>query len=314
MEDKVILVTGGAGFLGSHLCDHYIKTGKVICVDNLSTGSRKNIQHLINNKNFIFIEADITDELPDSILQHSYSTILNMASPASPPHYQRLALETLLVGSVGTKNVLELARRDKARFFHASTSEVYGDPEVHPQPESYKGSVNCYGPRAMYDESKRFSEAMIYVYHNDYKVNTCIARFFNTYGPRMDKNDGRVVSNFIVQALKNKNISVHGDGTQTRSFCFVDDLIKGIVALIDSNEHDPINLGNPSEFTIAELARIVIDMTGSTSTLTYHPLPKDDPTQRKPVIENATTRLKWSPKINLNDGLKRTIEFFNNEI
>lgn len=313
MSDKFILVTGGAGFLGSHLCDYYIKNNKVVCVDNLSTGSKNNIKHLMDNPGFIFVEADITEDLPESVLNHKYNIILNMASPASPPHYQRLAIETLLVGSVGTKNILELAKRDNARFFQASTSEVYGDPEVHPQPESYKGSVNCYGPRAMYDEAKRFSEAMIYVYRDQFKVDTCIARFFNTYGPRMDKDDGRVVSNFIVQALNNTDISIYGKGNQTRSFCYVDDLVEGIARLVKSKEHEPVNLGNPGEFSVKELAEIVLDLTKSKSVLTYHPLPMDDPTQRKPVIDKAINRLNWEPTINLRKGLKRTIEYFENE-
>jgi len=309
--NKTVLITGGAGFLGSHLCDAYLAKGyEVICVDNLSTGSKQNIHHLIGKPNFTFINADIVQPLPASVTGKKYTQILNMASPASPPHYQRLAIETLMVGATGTQNVLELAKRDNARFFHASTSEVYGDPEVHPQPESYKGSVNSYGPRSMYDEAKRFSEALIYVYRNKYKVDTTIGRFFNTYGPRMDPDDGRVVSNFIVQALKGHPLTVYGEGKQTRSFCYVDDLVDGIIRLVDSREEGPMNLGNPGEFTILELANIVTEMTGSKSKIEYRELPGDDPTQRKPDITKATTSLGWTPRIDLRTGLKDTIDYF----
>jgi nucleoside-diphosphate-sugar epimerase len=261
-----ILITGGAGFLGSHLADAYLeKNYNVIAVDNLSTGSERNIQHLKDNRSFEFIQHDICQPLPEVITQKDIKVIANLASPASPPQYQRLALETLAVGSTGMINMLELAKNKNARFFQASTSEVYGDPEVHPQPESYKGSVNCYGPRSMYDESKRFAEALVYVYRKKYGVNTTIARFFNTYGPRMDAHDGRVVSNFIVQALSNLPLTVYGEGKQTRSFCYVDDLVKGIILLIDSSEEGPINLGNPAEFTIYELAQKVLNLTQSKS-------------------------------------------------
>jgi len=313
--NKHILITGGAGFLGSHLADKYLADGyKVTCVDNLSTGSTLNISHLMTNKNFNFIEYDICNPIPSNIIDQKYDIIANLASPASPPHYQRLAIETLDVGSVGLKNMLELARKNNARFFQASTSEVYGDPEVHPQPETYKGSVNTYGPRSMYDESKRFGEALIYTYRNKYKLNTVIARFFNTYGPKMDPYDGRVVSNFIVQAIKGQSLTVYGDGMQTRSFCYVDDLIEGIKLLIDSNEEGPMNLGNPGEFTIVELAKKVINLTGSNSELIYEPLPGDDPMQRKPDINLAINKLHWNPKINLDDGLQKTIEYFKNVI
>lgn len=306
-----VLIAGGAGFLGSHLSDFYLKKGyKVFAVDNLSTGSVKNISHLSTNKNFVFVKADVVEAIPKDITEEDFQIVLNMASPASPPHYQRLGLETLKVGSVGTYNLLEIARKSKARFFHASTSEVYGDPDVHPQPESYRGSVNCYGPRSMYDEAKRYAEALIYTYRKKYDVSTCIARFFNTYGPRMDAKDGRVVSNFIVQALQGKNITIYGDGGQTRSFCYVDDLIIAISKLVESDESDPINLGNPGEFTIKELAEIVVRKTNSQSKLTYLPLPGDDPLQRQPVIDLAKEKLDWEPQVPLENGLDKTIDYF----
>lgn len=312
---KNVLISGGAGFLGSHLCDHYIDKGySVVCVDNLSTGFEHNIEHLADNQLFTFICHDIVKDLPKTVLQHDYDIVINMASPASPPHYQRLAIETLEVGSIGTRNLLEIAKRDNARFFQASTSEVYGDPEVHPQKESYKGSVNCYGPRAMYDEAKRYAEALVYVYKNKYEVSTAVGRFFNTYGPRMDAHDGRVVSNFIVQALQGRDITIYGDGTQTRSFCYVDDLINAIVLFIDSDLEGPMNLGNPGEFTVKELAEKVLDLTKSKSKVTYYPLPGDDPLQRKPDIKLAEKEINWTPKVRLDDGLVHTIDYFNEKL
>ena len=310
MTKPAILIAGGAGFLGSHLCDYYIRDHQVFCIDNLSTGSKHNISHLLDKPDFTFINADIVEPLPKEINDNKYDLILNFASPASPPHYQRLAIETLMVGAQGTLNLLKLAHKTNARFFHASTSEVYGDPIVHPQPESYKGNVNSYGPRSMYDESKRFSEALIYSYRRKYNLSTCIARFFNTYGPRMDPNDGRVVSNFIVQALKGIPLTVYGEGKQTRSFCYVDDLVRGIVALVDSGEEGPMNLGNPHEFTILELAHIVKKLIGSNTEIVYKSLPGDDPMQRQPVISLAKSKLDWEPEIELETGLKSTIEYF----
>lgn len=312
---QTILIAGGAGFLGSHLCDAYVEKGyDVVCVDNLCTGSVDNIAHLKKESRFRFIAIDVSKELPKSISDKKYDIVANLASPASPPHYQRLAIETLMIGSVGTHNLLELARKSNARFFQASTSEVYGDPEVHPQHESYKGSVNCYGPRSMYDEAKRFGEAMVYAHKQKYGTNTFVARFFNTYGPRMDIHDGRVVSNFIVQALQDKPLTVYGKGDQTRSFCYVDDLIEGIVRLIESDEDGPMNLGNPREFTIMELAEMVKKMLGSKSEIVHHPTPGDDPMQRRPVITYANKKLLWEPKIALEDGLVKTIKYFRTRV
>jgi UDP-glucuronate decarboxylase len=311
MAGKRVLIAGGAGFLGSFLCDYYLDKGYYVdCADNLSTASARNIEHLKSHNGFTFYKLDIVKPLPTTIKKNKYHIILNMASPASPPHYQRLSIETLQVGSQGTMNLLDLARTSKARFFHASTSEVYGDPEVHPQSEKYWGKVHCYGPRSMYDEAKRYAEALIYSYRNKHHVSTCVGRFFNTYGPRMDPKDGRVVSNFIVQALENNPLTVYGKGSQTRSFCYVDDLVKGIAALIDSKEEGPMNLGNPGEFTIKELADMIIKKTNSKSKVTYLPLPGDDPTQRKPDISFAKKKLGWQPTIKLDQGLDKTITYF----
>lgn len=311
-KNKLVLISGGAGFIGSHLCDYYVggRGCKVICVDNLSTGTKDNIKHLLKNPSFQFVKADITKKLPKSVTSQKYDVVINLASPASPPHYQRLALETLMAGSVGTLHMLDIARESKARFFHASTSEVYGDPALHPQPESYYGNVNSYGPRSMYDESKRFSEALIFSYRKKHGLSTATARFFNTYGPRMASDDGRVVSNFIVQALQGRPITIFGDGSQTRSFCYIEDLIKAIVLFIDSDQEGPMNLGNSGEFTIKELAEKVTKATNSKSRVTYHPLPGDDPLQRKPDITLARKVLGWEPKVNLDEGLLKTIAFF----
>lgn len=302
-----VLVTGGAGFLGSHLCDRLINDGyEVLCVDNLFTGSKYNIRHLMNHPNFEFIRHDVIEPLYVEVDQ-----IYNLACPASPPHYQWDPIKTAQTSVLGAMNMLGLAKRTKARILQASTSEVYGDPEVHPQPESYWGHVNTIGIRSCYDEGKRMAETLFSDYHRVHGVDTRIIRIFNTYGPRMNPNDGRVVSNFIVQALKGEDITIYGDGTQTRSFCFVDDLIEGMVRMMNNEEFlGPVNLGNPGEFTMIELAQKVIGLTDSASQIVYRPLPSDDPTQRKPVIDLAKEKLNWEPKIVLDEGLQKTIEYF----
>jgi len=315
MSKKTILIAGGGGFLGSHLAAHFVENGdNVVVVDNFSTGRKANLVNLVGRPNYTIIEADITNSLPVDITNMKFDIIANLASPASPPHYQRLAIETLMVGSLGTQNLLDLARTNNARFFQASTSEVYGDPEVHPQPESYKGSVNSYGPRSMYDESKRYAEALIYAYREKYGISTGIIRIFNTYGPNMDPMDGRVVSNLIVQAIMNKPMTLYGDGNQTRSFCYVSDLINGFVRMIESDEEGPINLGNPNEFTIKQLAEEIVRLTGTTSKLVFEPLPGDDPMQRQPVIDKARKLLGWEPKVKLSEGLEKTIEYFRQTV
>ena len=304
---KTILVTGGAGFLGSHLCDRLINEGnKVICVDNLYTGSLNNIAHLMDEPNFLFKEHDVIEPIDAEIDQ-----IYNLACPASPPHYQADPIKTAKTSVFGALNLLELARKCNARILQASTSEVYGDPQVHPQPESYRGYVNTIGIRSCYDEGKRMAETLFFDYHRQHNVDIRVMRIFNTYGPRMNPNDGRVVSNFIVQALKGEDITIYGDGTQTRSFCYVDDLIEGMYRFMNTEDFiGPVNIGNPGEFTMLELARKVIALTGSKSQLVYRPLPSDDPLQRKPVIELAKEKLDWEPTINLEEGLKKTIEYF----
>lgn len=306
---KTILVTGGAGFLGSHLCDRLIKEGnKVICIDNLYTGSLNNIEHLMDNPNFSFKEHDVVDSIDVEVDQ-----IYNLACPASPPHYQADPIKTAKTSVFGALNLLELARKYNARILQASTSEVYGDPQVHPQPESYRGYVNTIGIRSCYDEGKRMAETLFFDFHRQHNVDIRVMRIFNTYGPRMNPNDGRVVSNFIVQALNGEDITIYGDGTQTRSFCYVDDLIEGMYRLMNTEDFTgPVNIGNPGEFTMLELAQKVIALTGSKSQLVYRPLPSDDPLQRKPVIELAKEKLDWEPTINLEEGLKKTIEYFRN--
>lgn len=305
---KRILVTGGAGFLGSHLCDRLIKEGNdVICVDNLFTGNKDNIRHLMGNPYFEFIRHDVTEPLYVEVDQ-----IYNLACPASPVHYQMNPIKTAKTSVYGAYNMLGLAKRVHARILQASTSEVYGDPEIHPQPESYRGCVNPIGIRSCYDEGKRMAETLFFDYHRAHQVEIKVMRIFNTYGPRMNPNDGRVVSNFIVQALKGEDITVFGSGEQTRSFCYVDDLIEGMIRLMNSPADftGPVNIGNPGEFTMLELAQKVIEKTGTSSKIVYKPLPSDDPTQRKPVIDLAKEKLDWGPTIKLDEGLDRTIEYF----
>jgi UDP-glucuronate decarboxylase len=303
-----ILVTGGAGFLGSHLCEELLTTGnEVICLDNFYTGSKANINHLLSNPNFDLVQHDVT--MP---LQIEVDQIYNLACPASPIHYQRNPVQTIQTNVHGAINMLSLAQKTGARIFQASTSEVYGDPEVHPQPESYWGRVNPIGIRSCYDEGKRCAETLFFDFHRQFALEIKVARIFNTYGPRMSVNDGRVVSNFIVQALGNEDITIYGDGTQTRSFCFVSDLVTGIVKLMNasSNLVGPMNLGNPTEFTILELATTIIEMTDSKSKIIFKPLPLDDPKQRKPDISLAQSTIDWNPQVNLEIGLGKTIEYF----
>lgn len=302
-----ILITGGAGFLGSHLCDFFLdKKNYVIALDNLITGREKNLAH-IKSKNFSFIKHDISEPFE---IHGKIDAILHFASPASPIDYLKLPLQTMKAGAFGTYNVLELARKKKAKFLIASTSEVYGDPLVHPQKEEYWGNVNSVGPRSVYDESKRFSEALTMAYHRQYKLDTRIARIFNTYGTRMRTDDGRVVPTFIVQALQGKDLTVFGTGNQTRSFCYVDDLVEGIYRLLLSDYHMPVNLGNPEEFKIIELAKKVISMTGSKSKIMRKPLPEDDPAKRKPDISKAKKLLNWKPKVSLDEGLSLSMKEF----
>ncbi|MDO6439322.1 SDR family oxidoreductase [Cyclobacterium sp. 1_MG-2023] len=306
---KRILVTGGAGFLGSHLCDKLLEEGnEVICADNLFTGRRRNIHHLLENKNFEFLRHDVT--LP---LYVEVDEIYNLACPASPVHYQFDPVQTTKTSVIGAINMLGLAKRLKIKILQASTSEVYGDPEIHPQPESYKGSVSVTGPRACYDEGKRCAETLFFDYHRQHDLNIKVMRIFNTYGPRMHPSDGRVVSNFIVQALKGEDITIFGDGMQTRSFGYVSDLISGMYKLMNSSDDviGPINIGNPVEFTMLELAENVLELTGSKSKLKFLPLPQDDPMQRKPIIDLARKELGWEPKVQLKEGLVETIKYFD---
>ena len=303
-----LLVAGGAGFVGSHLCDHLIADGhSVVCVDNLLTGNVANIEHLLGLPNFRLLQHDVSEPLiyPDEL-----DGILHLASPASPKDYHEFPIETLRAGALGTLHLLDLALTNRARFLLASTSEVYGDPEVHPQPEDYWGRVNPIGPRSVYDEAKRFAEALTMAYHRSRNLDVKIVRIFNTYGPRMRSGDGRVVPAFVSQALRGDPLTVFGDGTQSRSFCYVDDLIGGIVTMLESSEHGPVNLGNPGEFTMLELAEKVIELTGSMSPIEFRPLPQDDPTRRKPDIRRAKTVLGWEPRIPLEEGLVKTIGWF----
>lgn len=306
---KRILVTGGAGFLGSHLCDRLIEQGNdVICIDNLFTGSKDNIRHLMGNPYFEFIRHDVTEPIYVEVDQ-----IYNLACPASPIHYQYDPIKTGKTSVLGALHTLGLAKRVHARILQASTSEVYGDPEIHPQPESYRGCVNPIGIRSCYDEGKRMAETLFFDYHRQHQVDIKVIRIFNTYGPRMNTHDGRVVSNFIVQALKNENITIYGSGEQTRSFCYVDDLIEGMIRMMNSRDGftGPVNIGNPGEFTMLELAQKIIDLTGSSSKIVFEPLPRDDPMQRRPVIDLAKKELSWEPTVNLEEGLKKTIAYFD---
>ena len=303
-----VLVTGGAGFLGSHLCDYLIEKGHdVICIDSLITGSIGNIGHLSGNEKFHFIKHDVTEYI---FIPGQLDAILHFASPASPVDYLEYPIQTLKVGSLGTHKALGLAREKGAKFLLASTSEVYGDPLVHPQPEDYWGNVNPIGPRGVYDEAKRFAEAMTMAYHRYHGIETRIVRIFNTYGPRMRLNDGRVVPNFISQALTGKPLTVYGDGSQTRSFCYYTDLVEGIHRLLESDIDTPVNLGNPTEYSVLEFARKIIEATGSASEIVHKELPVDDPKVRRPDIARAKKLLGWEPMVSLNEGLKKTIDFF----
>ena len=306
-----IVITGGAGFIGSHLCDALLARGdEVIAVDNLSTGRASNIAHLEDNPHFTFVRSDVTKDIP---VDGALDGVMHFASPASPPEYLAMPFETLDVGSLGTRRALDLAREHDARFLLASTSEIYGDPEVHPQPESYLGNVDSVGPRAVYDEAKRFAETLTMTYHRHYSLDTAIVRIFNTYGPRLRPADGRVVSNFLVQALDGKPLTIYGSGEQTRSFCYVDDEVRGIIGLFDSEVADPVNLGNPNEFTMLELADVVREVTGSSSDLAFEPLPTGDPARRQPDITRARSLLGWQPTIELREGLTRLRDWYVEE-
>lgn len=305
---KRILITGGAGFLGSHLCKKFVEEGHyVICLDNLFTGRVDNIKSLELKENFKFILHDVTDEIDVEV-----DEIYNLACPASPPHYQEDPVKTAMTSFLGALNMLDLAKKYNAKILQASTSEVYGDPEIHPQPESYRGCVNPIGIRACYDEGKRIAETLFFDYERMYGIKIKVIRIFNTYGPNMDPEDGRVISNFITQAISGEDITMYGDGKQSRSFCYVDDLVSGICKMMDSDDafFGPVNLGNPNEFTMLELAEKIIDLTNSESKIIYKELPSDDPLQRQPIIELAKDKLYWKPKIELEEGLLKTIEYF----
>lgn len=305
---RKIIVTGGAGFLGSHVTEVLLQRGdSVVCVDNLCTGRRENVARFLPNPRYTFVHADVSKPFA---VDGSVTAVAHLASPASPPDYHRLPLETLAVGSRGTENALAIARDHQARFVLASTSEIYGDPLVHPQSESYWGNVNTIGPRSVYDEAKRYAEAVTAAFGRTYGVNVGIIRIFNTYGPRMRPEDGRVVSSFITQALNGDPLTIYGDGGQTRSFCYVSDLVRGVVAMLDSSERGPVNLGNPVEWTVRQLADLVLRLTGSSSVIESHPLPTDDPTRRKPDISRARERLGWTPEVSTEVGIQRTIEWF----
>ncbi|MBU4457644.1 MAG: SDR family oxidoreductase [Candidatus Omnitrophica bacterium] len=305
---KTALITGGAGFLGSHLCERFLKEGyRVICMDNLITGALSNIAHLNKNPNFKFINHDVSKYID---IDGEIDIVLHFASPASPVDYLNYPIQTLKVGSLGTHNALGIAKEKKAKFLLASTSEIYGDPKIHPQPESYYGHVNCIGPRGVYDEAKRFAEAITMAYHKTHGLDTRIVRIFNTYGKKMRRNDGRAIPNFISQALKDEPITVYGKGSQTRSFCFVSDLIEGLYLLSQSDIHEPVNIGNPREFTVMELVKIILKLTKSKSKIVYKPLPADDPKVRQPDITKAKKLLKWKPSIELEEGLRETIKWF----
>ena len=310
-----IVITGGAGFLGSHLCDHLLADGhEVLCLDNLSTGSIHNISHLMGHERFRFFKHDVTEYI---FISQPVDAVMHFASPASPRDYLELPIQTLKVGALGTHKTLGLAKKEHARFLMASTSETYGDPLVNPQPENYWGNVNPIGVRGVYDEAKRFAEALVMAYHRYHGVDTRIARIFNTYGPRMRPHDGRVVSNFIVQALRGESLTVYGKGNQTRSFCFVEDEIAGLVQLLMAQNaedvHLPVNIGNPQELTVLEIAEKIISLTGSSSRIVHEPLPEDDPKVRRPDISRATQLLGWTPRIGLEEGLGRTIEYFRSQ-
>ena len=303
-----VVVTGGAGFIGSHLCRELLARGdRVTAIDNLLTGSISNIEELFAEQNFSFMHHDVSTYVHVS---GRVDAVLHFASPASPVDFERIPIQILKVGSLGTHHLLGLAKEKGARFLLASTSEVYGDPQVHPHPESYWGHVNPIGPRGVYDEAKRFAEAMTFAYHRIHGVDVRVARIFNTYGPRMRADDGRVVTNFLVHALTGQPLTIYGDGSQTRSFCYVDDEVRGLLALLDSDYHYPVNIGNPNEFTMIELANVVLEVTGSASKIEYLPLPVDDPRQRQPDITLARSLLEWEPGVNLQDGITKTYEYF----
>lgn len=307
-----IVVTGGAGFVGSHLCDYLLEKGhSVICLDNLLTGTMENITHLLGNDEFTYVEHNVTEYIS---VEGGVDAVLHMASPASPVDYLKLPIPTLKVGSIGTLNALGLAKEKKSKFLLTSTSEVYGDPKVHPQPEGYWGNVNPVGPRGVYDEAKRFAEALTMAYHRAHNVDTHIVRIFNTYGPRMRLNDGRALPAFMSQALRDEDLTVFGDGSQTRSFCYISDMVEGLYKLLMSDEHDPVNIGNPSEVTVLQLAREIIELTSTRGKVVFKPLPQDDPKVRRPDISKAQRVLGWEPRVDRQEGLKETVKYFVQKI